>query len=177
MLGHGHSRVMEAVRKQLEQMGTPIFGTPHALEVEMAKNWLPDSWGGIHPFHQLRYSRRRFCPPAGPGLSGKERWLSLRVITMEDMIRYWSASTPENGRETSRQRCVPIPSESQKRSKNRRWCFPLTTGRRRSRSWIASRKSWGRSSWSRSKAGLSRQTPISTQLEGVYSPPWDSTDF
>ncbi|SDC80787.1 glutamate-1-semialdehyde 2,1-aminomutase [Melghirimyces thermohalophilus] len=37
MLGHGHSRVMEAVQKQLEQMGTPIFGTPHRLEVEMAK--------------------------------------------------------------------------------------------------------------------------------------------
>lgn len=36
MLGHGHPRVMKAVREQLEQMGTPVFGTPHALEMEMA---------------------------------------------------------------------------------------------------------------------------------------------
>lgn len=28
MLGHGHPRVMKAVREQLEQMGTPVFGTP-----------------------------------------------------------------------------------------------------------------------------------------------------
>ncbi|PTX64813.1 glutamate-1-semialdehyde 2,1-aminomutase [Melghirimyces profundicolus] len=37
MLGHGHPQVLEAVREQLSRMGTPVFGTPHEMEVEMAK--------------------------------------------------------------------------------------------------------------------------------------------
>ncbi|OYD07620.1 aspartate aminotransferase family protein [Paludifilum halophilum] len=37
MLGHGNSRVIRAVKEQLDQMGTPVFGTPHALESAVAK--------------------------------------------------------------------------------------------------------------------------------------------
>ncbi|SMO50869.1 aspartate aminotransferase family protein [Melghirimyces algeriensis] len=37
MLGHGNPQILEAVQKQFEQMGTPVLGTPHELELEMAK--------------------------------------------------------------------------------------------------------------------------------------------
>jgi len=36
ILGHGHQAVVEAVRKQLGEDGTTIFGTPHELEIKMA---------------------------------------------------------------------------------------------------------------------------------------------
>lgn len=36
MLGHGHPQVMQAVQEQLSGMGTPVFGTPHAMELAMA---------------------------------------------------------------------------------------------------------------------------------------------
>lgn len=35
--GHGHKRIMEKTKKQLMNSGTMIFGTPHSLEVDMAK--------------------------------------------------------------------------------------------------------------------------------------------
>ncbi len=37
ILGHGHPKVLEAIRKQLDRDGTPIFGPPHELEVRMAE--------------------------------------------------------------------------------------------------------------------------------------------
>ena len=37
ILGHGHPRVMAAVREQLERDGTTIFGPPHEMETEMAE--------------------------------------------------------------------------------------------------------------------------------------------
>lgn len=37
ILGHGHPKVMKAVRDQLERDGTPIFGGPHELEAKMAE--------------------------------------------------------------------------------------------------------------------------------------------
>jgi glutamate-1-semialdehyde 2,1-aminomutase len=37
ILGHGHPKVLEAVRRQIEQDGTLIFGAPHVLEVRMAE--------------------------------------------------------------------------------------------------------------------------------------------
>lgn len=37
LTGHGHPKITEAVIKQLQDMGTSIFGTPHLLEKEMAK--------------------------------------------------------------------------------------------------------------------------------------------
>jgi glutamate-1-semialdehyde 2,1-aminomutase len=37
ILGHGHPKVLDAVRRQIEQDGTLIFGAPHALEVRMAE--------------------------------------------------------------------------------------------------------------------------------------------
>lgn len=37
ILGHGHSRVLQAVQEQLYENGTYLFGTPHRLEVEMGK--------------------------------------------------------------------------------------------------------------------------------------------
>ena len=37
ILGHGHPKVVEAIRRQIEQDGTLIFGAPHALEVRMAE--------------------------------------------------------------------------------------------------------------------------------------------
>jgi len=37
MLGHGHPAILQAVRQQLEKDGTSLFGTPHRLEVEMAR--------------------------------------------------------------------------------------------------------------------------------------------
>jgi glutamate-1-semialdehyde 2,1-aminomutase len=44
ILGHGHPVVAEAIRKQLRDGGTTIYGTPHELEIEMAneiKNLVP----------------------------------------------------------------------------------------------------------------------------------------
>lgn len=36
ILGHGHPQVMQAVQEQLSGMGTPVFGTPHTMELAMA---------------------------------------------------------------------------------------------------------------------------------------------
>ena len=37
ILGHGHPKVLEAIRQQLDRDGTLIFGPPHELEVRMAE--------------------------------------------------------------------------------------------------------------------------------------------
>jgi glutamate-1-semialdehyde 2,1-aminomutase len=37
ILGHGHPKVTHAIMKQLEESGTSIYGTPHELEMSMAK--------------------------------------------------------------------------------------------------------------------------------------------
>ena len=37
ILGHGHPKVVDAIRKQLDRDGTQIFGAPHELEVRMAE--------------------------------------------------------------------------------------------------------------------------------------------
>ncbi len=37
ILGHGHPAVVEAIKKQLATSGTTMYGTPHELETEMAK--------------------------------------------------------------------------------------------------------------------------------------------
>jgi glutamate-1-semialdehyde 2,1-aminomutase len=37
MLGHGHPAILQAIQEQLSSDGTSLFGTPHRLEVEMAK--------------------------------------------------------------------------------------------------------------------------------------------
>lgn len=37
ILGHGHPKVTEAIRRQLETDGTPIFGPPHEMEAKMAE--------------------------------------------------------------------------------------------------------------------------------------------
>lgn len=37
ILGHGHPKVVEAVKAQLDNDGTPIFGAPHELEAKMAE--------------------------------------------------------------------------------------------------------------------------------------------
>ncbi len=37
ILGHGHPKVIEAIRSQLERDGTTIFGPPHELETVMAE--------------------------------------------------------------------------------------------------------------------------------------------
>ncbi len=37
ILGHGHPKVLEAMRKQMDRDGTLIFGPPHELEVRMAE--------------------------------------------------------------------------------------------------------------------------------------------
>ncbi len=37
ILGHGHPRVVDAVKRQLDKDGTQIFGAPHELEVRMAE--------------------------------------------------------------------------------------------------------------------------------------------
>ncbi|MCF6092380.1 aspartate aminotransferase family protein [Microaerobacter geothermalis] len=52
MLGHGHFRITNAVLKQMMNKGTTIFGTPHELEVEMAKK-LIHLYRGIE---QVRYT-------------------------------------------------------------------------------------------------------------------------
>ncbi|MFJ8236737.1 aspartate aminotransferase family protein [Ureibacillus sp. NPDC094379] len=46
LTGHGHPAITEAVIKQLQEMGTSIFGTPHLLEQEMAKRII-DLYNGI----------------------------------------------------------------------------------------------------------------------------------
>jgi glutamate-1-semialdehyde 2,1-aminomutase len=37
ILGHGHPAVVKAIKRQLDEGGTTIYGTPHELEVKMAK--------------------------------------------------------------------------------------------------------------------------------------------
>ena len=37
MTGHGHPKVMEAIRQQIDVDGTLLFGTPHQLEVKMGQ--------------------------------------------------------------------------------------------------------------------------------------------
>ncbi len=37
ILGHGHPAVTEAIRKQLANSGTTMYGTPHELEIKMAR--------------------------------------------------------------------------------------------------------------------------------------------
>ncbi|MDH5483426.1 MAG: aminotransferase class III-fold pyridoxal phosphate-dependent enzyme, partial [Candidatus Bathyarchaeota archaeon] len=37
ILGHGHPKIVEAIRKQLDEGGTTIYGTPHELEIDMAE--------------------------------------------------------------------------------------------------------------------------------------------
>ena len=37
ILGHGHPAVVEAIKKQLANSGTTMYGTPHELEIQMAK--------------------------------------------------------------------------------------------------------------------------------------------
>lgn len=39
MLGHGHPKVQKALADQMQVNGTHLFGTPHQLELEMAKNY------------------------------------------------------------------------------------------------------------------------------------------
>lgn len=52
ILGHGHPRVLEAIREQLEADGTPIFGAPHENEAKMAERLKR-----IFPFAEsLRYT-------------------------------------------------------------------------------------------------------------------------
>lgn len=46
MLGHGDPRVKKAILEQLSRMGTTVLGTPHRLEVEMART-LVDLYPGI----------------------------------------------------------------------------------------------------------------------------------
>ncbi len=36
ILGHGHPKVVEAIKKQLTNSGTTMYGTPHELEMKMA---------------------------------------------------------------------------------------------------------------------------------------------
>ncbi|RAL26824.1 aspartate aminotransferase family protein [Thermoflavimicrobium daqui] len=38
LVGHGHPQVYRAIEEQLQKLGTTILGTPHLLEVEMAKS-------------------------------------------------------------------------------------------------------------------------------------------
>jgi glutamate-1-semialdehyde 2,1-aminomutase len=40
ILGHGHPRVMKAIRDTLDAAGTTMFGTPHELEAELAERLL-----------------------------------------------------------------------------------------------------------------------------------------
>ncbi|QZT33090.1 aspartate aminotransferase family protein [Caldalkalibacillus thermarum TA2.A1] len=52
ILGHGHHKVMNAVIRQMVTKGTTIYGTPHELEMEMAKR-LIKLYPGIE---QVRYT-------------------------------------------------------------------------------------------------------------------------
>ncbi len=36
ILGHGHPKVVQAIRRQLSEDGTTMYGTPHELEIKMA---------------------------------------------------------------------------------------------------------------------------------------------
>jgi glutamate-1-semialdehyde 2,1-aminomutase len=36
ILGHGHPAIVKAIRKQLEESGTTMYGTPHELEIKLA---------------------------------------------------------------------------------------------------------------------------------------------
>jgi len=40
ILGHGHPRVMQAIRDTLDAAGTTMFGTPHELEAQLAERLL-----------------------------------------------------------------------------------------------------------------------------------------
>ncbi len=51
-LGHGHHKVTEAIMKQLMNMGTTMFGTPHELEITMARK-LIHLYNGIE---KVRYT-------------------------------------------------------------------------------------------------------------------------
>src|SRR4030065_2377587 len=48
ILGHGHPKVVEAVRRQIETDGTHIFGAPHELEAKRAERLK-----GVFPFADL----------------------------------------------------------------------------------------------------------------------------
>ncbi|WP_342743651.1 aminotransferase class III-fold pyridoxal phosphate-dependent enzyme [Halobacillus massiliensis] len=50
--GHGHPDILEAVQNQLHEAGTTIFGTPHKLEIDMARK-LIDLYPGIE---MVRYT-------------------------------------------------------------------------------------------------------------------------
>lgn len=73
ILGHGHPRVLEAIRRQLERDGTPIFGAPHELEAKMMerlKQLFPFADTGrftnsgleatLHALRVARGAKRRF---------------------------------------------------------------------------------------------------------------------
>src|SRR5699024_11238954 len=50
--GHGHPQIVEATMNHLQKTGTMIFGTPHELEIEMAKKLIE-----LYPsIDQLRYT-------------------------------------------------------------------------------------------------------------------------
>lgn len=52
ILGHGHYKITESVIKQMVTKGTTIFGTPHELEIEMAKKLIQ-----LYPsIEQVRYT-------------------------------------------------------------------------------------------------------------------------
>lgn len=50
--GHGNERIMKKTYAQLTQMGTMIFGTPHSLEIDMAKR-IVSLYNGIE---QVRFT-------------------------------------------------------------------------------------------------------------------------
>ncbi len=73
ILGHGHPRVLEAIRKQLESDGTAIFGAPHKLEtmmMERLKRLFPFADAGrftnsgleatLHALRIARGAKRRY---------------------------------------------------------------------------------------------------------------------
>ncbi|MFD2130325.1 aspartate aminotransferase family protein [Pseudogracilibacillus auburnensis] len=50
--GHGHPQIMQAAMKQMNDTGTIIFGTPHELEIKMAKKLIE-----LYPsMEQIRYT-------------------------------------------------------------------------------------------------------------------------
>lgn len=50
--GHGHPQIMQATMKQMNDTGTIIFGTPHELEIKMAKKLIE-----LYPsMEQIRYT-------------------------------------------------------------------------------------------------------------------------
>jgi len=52
ILGHGHPRVMKAIRDTLQDTGTTMFGTPHELEATYAERLL----GIFHPDGKMRFT-------------------------------------------------------------------------------------------------------------------------